>query len=84
MPKKEVIMKKLKLFKNKVKKFLKKNKKLVNFVVKFFVVLKFVLDVVDLVLKLKDLCPWFISLGHIVKFNEQGSLAPAHCLSFSS
>lgn len=56
-------MKKFKLFKNKFKKFLKKNKNLVNFVVKAFVVFKFVLDVLDLVFKLKDLCPFLNSLG---------------------
>lgn len=66
-------MKKLKLFKNKVKKFLKKNKKLVNFVVKFFVVLKFVLDVVDLVLKLKELCPWLSNLGQGIHLNYEVS-----------
>lgn len=57
-------MKKFKLFKDNVKKFLKKNKKLVNFAVKAFLVFKFLLDFLDLVLKLKDLCPWFSNLGH--------------------
>lgn len=68
-------MKKFKVLKNKFKKFLKKNKKLVNFVVKFFVVLKFVLDVVDLVLKLKDLCPWLGSLINQLNHELLGYLA---------
>jgi hypothetical protein len=68
-------MKKFKVLKNKFKKFLKKNKKLVNFVVKFFIVLKFVLDVVDLVLKVKDLCPWLDSLVNQLNHEVSGYLA---------